>query len=625
MPVRDVAAVLAVGGFALGALGALTARHRRAAVRIVFAVVLVASSAVLMGLQPDGPGLAGLLAGLVLLAPRVPDRFPIALSVVAITCLAAVAVAVSQDSPTLALLSAIAIIGFPGMTLLARRLGQANDQAERLLIELEGSRAAQAQAAGLAERQRLAREMHDVLAHSLSGLMLQLEGARMLAAEDPSDPRLPAIIERAHHLGKSGLEEARRAIGMLRDDELPGPERLAGLAAQFQEVSGIPCQFTVSGQAYELPSEARLAVYRVAQEALTNITKHACPDRVEMHLGYEPRRTRLTVENFAMGTGTAASGRRRPRLRPDRDARAGRTARRRTHHSDDVRWLPRGVAGAGVSKPIRVLIADDQRVVREGLAMVLGLLPDVEVVGSACDGDEAVALAADLLPDIVLMDLRMPRCDGVEATRLLRDRVPQTTVVVLTTYADDRSVIDALRAGARGYLTKDAGGAEIRHALRQVLDNHAVIDPAVQHHVVDAIATRIAGPGPATALTSSRGSHSPGSRGTVTDRRRHVEQRDRRTARRQRRHRQEPHQPPARQDRRTRPRPSGHLRLSVRTCPAAGTAPLKVPIARAACGGAPGACTPRFRSRPPGIPAGGQAQSPAVARAAQPSPGCADR
>jgi DNA-binding NarL/FixJ family response regulator len=142
-----------------------------------------------------------------------------------------------------------------------------------------------------------------------------------------------------------------------------------------------------------------------------------------------------------------------------------------------------------VNQPIRVLIADDQRVIREGLSMVLGLLPEVEVVGSASDGDEAVALAADLLPDIVLMDLRMPRCDGVEATRQLRDRVPETTVIILTTYADDRSVIDALRAGARGYLTKDAGGAEIRHALRQVLDNHAVIDPAVQHHLVDAIAT----------------------------------------------------------------------------------------------------------------------------------------
>ena len=137
---------------------------------------------------------------------------------------------------------------------------------------------------------------------------------------------------------------------------------------------------------------------------------------------------------------------------------------------------------------IRVLIADDQRVVREGLAMVLGLLPDVEVVGAAADGYEAVELAVSLRPDVVLMDLRMPRCDGAEATRLLREREPEIRVVVLTTYADDRSVIDALRAGARGYLTKNAGGPQIREALERVLADHAVIDPAVQHHLVDAIA-----------------------------------------------------------------------------------------------------------------------------------------
>jgi signal transduction histidine kinase len=301
---RDVGAAIAVTGLALGVLSALKVSYRRAAVRIIFAVMLLASSAALMRLQPDGPGLAGLLTGLVLLPPRVPDRFPIALSIAGIACLAALAVAVSHDSPAAGLTDVIAIVGFPGMTLLARRLGQANHQAERLLIELEGTRAAQAQAARLAERQRLAREMHDVLAHSLSGLMLQLEGARMLAADDPGDPQLPEIIERARQLSKSGLEEARRAIGLLRDDELPGPgpERLAGLAAHYQEVSGVPCQLTVSGPAYELSSEARLAVYRVAQEALTNITKHACPERVEVHLGYEPRHIRLSVENFAISS-----------------------------------------------------------------------------------------------------------------------------------------------------------------------------------------------------------------------------------------------------------------------------------------------------------------------------------
>jgi DNA-binding NarL/FixJ family response regulator len=143
-----------------------------------------------------------------------------------------------------------------------------------------------------------------------------------------------------------------------------------------------------------------------------------------------------------------------------------------------------------VSDPrIRVLAADDQRVVREGLAMLLGLLPDVEVVGTAADGEAALALADELRPDVVLMDLRMPRVDGVEATRRLRASHPEIKVVVLTTYADDRSVIDALRAGALGYLTKDAGADEIRQALQRVASGQASLDPAVQMHLIEAITT----------------------------------------------------------------------------------------------------------------------------------------
>ena len=138
---------------------------------------------------------------------------------------------------------------------------------------------------------------------------------------------------------------------------------------------------------------------------------------------------------------------------------------------------------------IRVLAVDDQRVVREGLAMLLGLLPDVQVVGTAADGEEALTLAGELRPDVILMDLRMPRVDGVEATRRLRASHPEIKVVVLTTYADDRSVIDALRAGALGYLTKDAGADEIRQALQRVASGQASLDPAVQMHLVEAIAT----------------------------------------------------------------------------------------------------------------------------------------
>jgi DNA-binding NarL/FixJ family response regulator len=143
--------------------------------------------------------------------------------------------------------------------------------------------------------------------------------------------------------------------------------------------------------------------------------------------------------------------------------------------------------GAGVTT---VVLADDQRVVREGLASLLGLLPGIEVLGTASDGEEAIALVERLRPDVVLMDLRMPRCDGVAATRRLREQGSPTHVVVLTTYADDRSVVEALRAGARGFLTKDAGAEEIERAIAAVVRGEAAIDPAVQHHLVDVVAGR---------------------------------------------------------------------------------------------------------------------------------------
>ena len=136
---------------------------------------------------------------------------------------------------------------------------------------------------------------------------------------------------------------------------------------------------------------------------------------------------------------------------------------------------------------IRVLLADDQRVVREGLGTLLSLLDGIELVGTAADGEEAIALAAEHDPDVVLMDLRMPRCDGIEAIRRLTARGERPRTIALTTYADDASVLGALRAGARGYLTKDAGAEQIRAAVEAVARGEAAIDPAVQHHVLAAL------------------------------------------------------------------------------------------------------------------------------------------
>jgi len=143
---------------------------------------------------------------------------------------------------------------------------------------------------------------------------------------------------------------------------------------------------------------------------------------------------------------------------------------------------------------IRIVIADDQRVVRDGLAMIVGLIDGVEIVGTAANGIEAVELAREAMPDLVLMDLRMPELDGAGATRRIRGELPETQVLVLTTYADDDSLFPALQAGARGYLTKDASAEEIEQAIHSVAAGRTHLDPAVQQRLVDAVVSSPAPP-----------------------------------------------------------------------------------------------------------------------------------
>lgn len=139
-----------------------------------------------------------------------------------------------------------------------------------------------------------------------------------------------------------------------------------------------------------------------------------------------------------------------------------------------------GAAAPGARPPLRVVVADDQATVRQGLVLMLDLLPDIDVVGAAADGREALEQVAAHRPDAILLDLHMPVLDGVEATRRLRAEHPEVVVVVLTTYADDASVLETLRAGARGYLTKDADRLHIAQTLHSAVAGLAVLDPRVQ-------------------------------------------------------------------------------------------------------------------------------------------------
>jgi DNA-binding NarL/FixJ family response regulator len=153
-------------------------------------------------------------------------------------------------------------------------------------------------------------------------------------------------------------------------------------------------------------------------------------------------------------------------------------------------------------QPLRVVIADDQASVREGLVLLLGGLPGIDVAGAAADGEQALELVAEHQPDAILLDLHMPVLDGIGATRRLVAEHPGVAIVVLTTYVDDTSVLEALRAGARSYLTKDADRTDIAQALRAAVGGLTVFDPRV-HATLLAATSGTAGPsaapGPAPA------------------------------------------------------------------------------------------------------------------------------
>ena len=263
-------------------------------VRLAGLVAVAVASCIFAAVQPDSAGFAGVYYVVVIAGIRMP-RVP-ATIIAAGTLGAEVAIlALHHDKGAATAVGLVfSVVPWFLITRLIRQLAYRRDKLERAVEELRESREAAAQAAALAERGRMARDMHDVLAHSLSALALQLEGTRLLARDRGADPEVVAGLERAHRLAASGLVEARQAIAALRGDELPS---LRDLADAF----GPNASLTVIGTPRETSSEARLALYRTAQEALTNVRKHSAGDRVDIRIEYAGDGTRLLVEDHGPG------------------------------------------------------------------------------------------------------------------------------------------------------------------------------------------------------------------------------------------------------------------------------------------------------------------------------------
>ena len=387
-------------------------------------------------------------------------------------------------------------VGFP--TIAGRIFFRRNATDERLAREhvaLAAERDRRTAEAVAAERARIARELHDVVAHAISVIVLQARGGRKVLATSPGEAT--AAFDTIEHSGEQALEEMRRLLAMLRYDEGLGlaPQRgldaLDDLADSMTRM-GLPVEVVREGQPVTLAAGLDLSAYRIVQEALTNALKHAGPARAQVRVSYAGRPAR------SGGHRRRTRDRHRWRLgtRPGRDPGAGRALRRSGRGGP----LPRGRLCRPRPLParsdgvIRVLLADDQGLVRSGFRMILGAEDDMEVVGEAADGLEAVELVARLEPDVVLMDIRMPGLDGIEATRRVVQARPELRVVVLTTFDLDEYVYAALRAGASAFLLKDAKESQLLAAIRVVADGGSLFAPGVTARLIARFAEGAARP-----------------------------------------------------------------------------------------------------------------------------------
>jgi signal transduction histidine kinase len=325
---RALAVTLALGAFAAMLLIAIRDSFPERPLEVQSAVIAAmgAAGVAIAGLQLKGA--TGVAAGVAvfLAITRLPSNARVGVGgAVTIGLGAAMASAGSSSSAVAAAMLVTVLLGV--VALFMRRSRESQDQTELLLAQLEDARDEQARAAAVAERGRIASELHDVLAHSLSGAAIQLQGARKLADREHASPAVSDAIDRASELVKSGVANARQAVGALRGDPLPTLAQLPTLIESYKADMNLDVTLRIEGEARTLPANSSLALYRGSQEALTNVARYAPGVCTTVTVRYESNRTRLSVDNGVsaappregMGGGHGLEGLR------DRIERAGGT------------------------------------------------------------------------------------------------------------------------------------------------------------------------------------------------------------------------------------------------------------------------------------------------------------
>jgi signal transduction histidine kinase len=300
---------LALAGFA--AAFAVTATAAWARHGYPYQVVLIGfmggCGVALAALQPHGPAEIAASVAIWIAAVRLPLRPTIAATVLITGALATTIALTEQPAAQSALAATLLCLLLAVTGQFIRRGRESQDRTELLMAELQDAREAEAAAAALAERTRIAGELHDVLAHALSGLAIQLQGARKLADREGASDALRATLERSAGLAREGLADARQAVGALRGDRLPTVDQVGALVEDFRRDTGAEATLRIDGTPRPLPADASLALFRGAQEALTNVTRYAPGTSVAVTVRYAPGRTILAVADHARAAGRPAA------------------------------------------------------------------------------------------------------------------------------------------------------------------------------------------------------------------------------------------------------------------------------------------------------------------------------
>lgn len=333
----------------------------------------------------------------------------------------------------------------------------------------------------LEERDRLSKDLHDTMGHSYTSIIMGMETLRVELKSKEGEHQLDSLLQ----LARNSMEEVRLYLHQLdlSQESLPLATTLQQLTEEFKKHAKVNVRTRIIGEEYMVSKQSKMTLYRSLQESLTNAVRHGHSTEITVSLHFEPQQIRLDVQDNGCGVEEWKDG-------------FGLTAMKERVSQSQGRVIVYSKKGEGTliscvlpkqvqlaNEQIRLCIVDDHSFIRESLHTILGGLEDLQVVGMAEDGEQALELCERLKPDVVLMDLEMPNLDGIHATKMIKKKWPDIRVLILSTFQNTERAKEIIRNGADGYVLKSIDSRELAESIRLVYRGGTMITHDLFHRM----------------------------------------------------------------------------------------------------------------------------------------------